>query len=328
VTTVAAAPVSAMPQPAMRVPCPLCGHDRAAFERTVGGYRLDRCGSCAFVFMNPQYSSAQIAELYVDRDVDSLSGIYQRIAAAPSVVAEYTARLERFEAVLPARGRLLDFACGAGAFFEIAQRRGWDAHGTELGRWAKEAAEARGLRNMHVGELRDLAFPDGYFDVVHAAQVFEHLPSPPAELGELRRILRPGGLLYIDVPNYRTLSIVLGRDDFMLNEPPQHLNYFSPATLTALIEGAGFSCVRTYTSGGLKWENLIGRSIRSDIKDAYGLGSPKSKAEATAPKAPVSNGRAPAAGSPLKRLALASIVKPLLYDRLKVGMKLSAIARR
>jgi len=192
-----------------------------------------------------------------------------------------------------------------------------------LGEWTREAAEARGLKNMHIGSLRDLAFPDGYFDVVHAAQVFEHLSNPKDDLAEISRILRPGGLLYIDVPNYRTLPIWLGKDDFVLNTPPQHVNYFTPGTLADLLRSAQYESVQITSSGGLKWENLLGRSITSEIVDAY---KPANETPATAiptPVSPLARGK-----RILKKAIHATIVKPMFYKGLKVGMTLEALARR
>jgi SAM-dependent methyltransferase len=215
---------------------------------------------------------------------------------------------------------LLDFACGAGFFLELAQQRGWEGHGTEVGEWAKQLADARGVKNLHIGQLQELGFENNYFDVVHAAQVFEHLPTPKYELQEIRRILKPGGLLYIDVPNYRTLPILAGRDDFMLNEPPQHVNYFTPRSLRRLADAGGFTDIRITSWGGLKWENLLGRQVNSNIASAYGLVS--------APAESPSHSQAGGALRALKQLALASLVKPVLYDRLKVGMGLMLLANR
>ena len=314
-----------MVAPSMRVPCPLCDGTSTAFERHVAGFALDRCRDCGHVFMNPQFSTSEIDALYVKRDVENLAGIYSRIAASESIRQEYGRRLDVLESMVPSRGRLLDFACGAGAFFELAQARGWDAHGTELGEWAGEAAKSRGLKNLHVGTLSTLQFQPGSFDVVYAAQVFEHLPRPTVDLGEIKRILKPGGLLYIDVPNYRTLSIVLGRDDFMLNEPPQHLNYFRPTVLAAMLRSAGFEVSRVSSAGGLKWENVIGRSIKSEIKDAYGLGEGGRATGSASPQRPLARSASP---SMLKQAALTTVVKPLLYERLKLGMLLMAFARK
>jgi 2-polyprenyl-3-methyl-5-hydroxy-6-metoxy-1,4-benzoquinol methylase len=315
---------SASPIPDLvRVSCAFCGSADSAFERNVAGYALERCRKCGLVFVNPQPTNEGIAKLYTHKkDTAWLIQLYARIAC-PSILAQYEEKLDRLERTLPGRGRILDFACAAGYFFEQAAKRGWDAHGSDLGEWTFAAAEARGLKNLHVGTLRDLNFPDGHFDVVHAAQVFEHLPNPKEDLAELTRILRPGGLLYIDVPNYRTLPIMLGKDDYVLNTPPQHVNYFTPRTLSALVRSAGYESIEITSSGGLKWENLLGRSISSDIVDAY-----KPANETPAPASPTRVSPLTRVKRIMKRGVHATIVKPILYNRLKFGMTLEALARR
>jgi 2-polyprenyl-3-methyl-5-hydroxy-6-metoxy-1,4-benzoquinol methylase len=271
-------------------------------------------------FMNPQYSREELNELYAERDAEAMTGVYQRIANSKSVQAEYAKKLELLERLAP-KGRLLDFACGSGAFFELAQKRGWDAHGLEIGKWAAQAAESRGLKKLHVGTLESVGFEPASFDVVYAAQVLEHLPTPRLELGHLRELLKPNGILYVDVPNYRTLSIVLGKDDFMLNEPPQHVNYFTAATLSSVVSSAGFEVVRTGSGGGLKWENIVGRRIKSDIASAYGL-VPDTKSPP-----PATNG-GQSVTSRIKSVVMRTFVQPVLYTSFKVGMVLFAVARR
>ena len=304
--------------PTKRVACPVCDQIRTAAERIVAGFQLERCVNCGFVFMNPRYTDEQLLHLYSDRGSERLDAIYNKIATSPSVRAEYEKKLDLLESMRPARGRMLDFACGAGHFFELARGRGWDAHGLEVGTWAAQAAADRGLPNLHIGTLQTVDFGAKSFDVVYAAQVLEHLPNPGNDLKEIRRILKPGGIFYVDVPNYRTLSILAGRDDFMLNEPPQHLNYFTAKTLRRLLEGAGFRILRVGSGGGLKWENLLGRKIQSEIASAYGLVPEGGRSSGP--------GQSRNHGSALKTLLMRSFVQPVLYDTWKVGMVLFAVA--
>ncbi len=308
----------------VRVPCPLCGGSASRAERALNGFHLERCTGCGFVFCNPQMTDEALNQLYAGKDIEKTVQLYSNIAS-PSVIEEYDRTLSWLETLVPAKGRLLDFACAAGYFFERALQRGWDAHGSDLGEWAAAAAQARGLRNMHVGALADLKFPDGHFDVVYAAQVFEHLPRPKTELAELRRILKPGGLLYVDVPNYHTLPIMLGKDDFELNMPPQHINYFTPGTLSRLLDDGGFVQVRTRSNGGLKWENLVGRRINSDILAAY---DHEAATDAGQAAAFVHTQPKPSVASRVKRIVRDGVVDPLLYKGMKVGMNLVAVARR
>src|SRR5262249_26122198 len=127
-----------------------------------------------------------------------------------------------------------------------------------------EAARRRKVPHFHQGLLSDQHFPDEWFDAVCAQQVLEHLPDPARDLAEIRRVLRPGGVLYVNVPNYRCLSILLGRDDFELNWPMEHVNYFRPGTLRKLLDRCGFDVLRTSTFGGVKWENIVGKPTQSD----------------------------------------------------------------
>ena len=73
-------------------------------------------------------------------------------------------------------------------------------HCTDLDRRALEAFDHPGLHKQ-VMSATDLVFPDLWFDFIMAHQVLEHINAYPQVLRDLDRILRPGGLIYINVPN-------------------------------------------------------------------------------------------------------------------------------
>ena len=299
-----------------RVACPLCGSRDSQPERIVEGYELERCRSCDLVFVNPQPTEESLTHLYLQKTPESQAEFYRQTVSAAQI-AEYDRILADLSALLPAAGRLLDLGCAAGYFMQRAERAGFEAHGTDLATWVEGIAAERGVPNVRCGRLEAAAFADGWFDVVHSSQVFEHLPRPVDELKEIRRVLRPGGILYINVPNYRCLSIVLGRDDFELNTPPEHVAYYTPRTLATLLSRAGFDVVRTASYGGLKWENLLGRPIRSEIAEAVRKGSDSGSIQQHGLE------RTPGRPGVLGRLARA-----ILYRRMQVGMSLEAFARR
>ncbi|HLK76363.1 MAG TPA: methyltransferase domain-containing protein [Streptosporangiaceae bacterium] len=99
--------------------------------------------------------------------------------------------------------RVLDVGCGPGtitadlaALVPSGSVTGIDAAAGVLAQ-AREEAGHRGLENVRfeTGDVYQLAFPDGAFDVVHAHQVLQHLSDPVAALGEMRRVCRPGGVV-------------------------------------------------------------------------------------------------------------------------------------
>ncbi len=307
----------------VKAPCPICKCESAVAENTVADYSLEKCTKCGFVFMNPRCLPQHLDEIYRVRDEEELAALYESLIT-PSKIAKQAKALHSVGQLLPEKGRLLDFGCGAGHLVEQAQELGWEAHGCDVGEWIETASSNRNIDNIHVGNLDEIAFPNDHFDAAISMQVFEHLLEPLEDLAQLIRVVRPGGIVYINVPNYHTIPIMLGKDDFMLNEPPQHVNYFAPATIRRLFKEAGLTQVQVRTGDGMKWENLFGNPIQSETAQAYGL----VEAKPAAAKQSEKKGN-PSLSSKCRSLAKAAIMKtmvePVFYRGMKVGMSLVAI---
>ena len=134
-------------------------------------------------------------------------------------------------------GRLLEVGCSTGEMLTAACSS-FSAFGIEADEASSRVAAARGLNCSH-GTLAAAHFPDGHFDVAAMYHVVEHFPSPRAELGELHRVIAPGGWLVIETPNIETFWFrLLGARwrQFI----PDHIFFFTPATLARLCEESGF----------------------------------------------------------------------------------------
>jgi SAM-dependent methyltransferase len=146
-------------------------------------------------------------------------------------------------------GKWFDVGCGLGTFLDCARKEGWTVSGSEVSHdAAKYCSEKYGIE-VFEGPLESARFPDSSFDAVSFWHVLEHLPSPRSCLEEVRRILRPGGIVVIAVPNDSNWKVPLKK---LLRRPLYlplwesteiHLSHFSPDTLSFLLEKVGFRIV-------------------------------------------------------------------------------------
>ena len=140
----------------------------------------------------------------------------------------------RFEALLALsqaspRGRVLDFGGGNGVLAPTLSRLYAEAVCVDLRTEMAEALrQSEGLANYtaRAGELSSLELPDGHFDTIIAADVLEHVLDLEALVGELHRLLVPGGELLVSAPSENRFY-ELGRRVFGYTKPDDH---FHPAS--------------------------------------------------------------------------------------------------
>jgi SAM-dependent methyltransferase len=132
--------------------------------------------------------------------------------------------------------RILDVGCGTGTMLGYLASYG-KAQGVDIDEEAIGYCRERGLVDVSLGEAADLPFDDGTFDLVTALDVIEHLDDDAAALGELRRVLRPGGHLLVTVPAHR---FMWGDQD----EVNMHKRRYGAAELRSRLTETGFEVRR------------------------------------------------------------------------------------
>jgi 2-polyprenyl-3-methyl-5-hydroxy-6-metoxy-1,4-benzoquinol methylase len=146
------------------------------------------------------------------------------------------------------RGLTLDVGCSSGAFlFQL--KKHWPANyeilGTDVSGAPLDYAKSRGVPVMR-GSFLELDFGGRKFDAVTFWAVIEHLAEPKRFLQHAAAILKPDGLCFVLVPNFKSLAVRLlgARCRYVY---PQHLNYFTAQTLRKLVEPY-FTLVRVRTT--------------------------------------------------------------------------------
>jgi SAM-dependent methyltransferase len=192
-----------------------------------------RCAACGHMQLDRMPTDAQLAGAY-------------EVAASEEYVEEeagqrQTARvaLEKIERCTGGPGALLDLGCWVGFLLAEARDRGWQTLGVEPSSFA--AARARDQLGLEViqGGLMDAPVPEGAWDAVVMGDVLEHLTEPGAALDRVARLLRPGGVVYIALPDAGSrVARVLGARWWSVL--PTHVQYFTRASLATLLRRHGF----------------------------------------------------------------------------------------
>ena len=247
--------------------CDLCGGTQfrpLPFSYAFENQRLQgtQCHRCTLIFLDPQPTPAQLEQLY-GKEYFTERPNYDRTQQDVKFIEEgkqldlSQPKPDKFvdymRANYPGRKfRYLEVGCGPGYTLKSLQSLGWETHGLEISAHAADFARRELDLPVVTGNIETTEdFHENQFDLAYMGDVLEHLLSPSAVLAKFSRILAPGGLLVLALPSVLNLPMVrlgfaayrlLGKERKM-DLPPYHLYEFTPATITALLQKAGFDVV-------------------------------------------------------------------------------------
>jgi ubiquinone/menaquinone biosynthesis C-methylase UbiE len=161
--------------------------------------------------------------------------------------------------------KLLDVGCGDGDFIFMVRNKFRECYGVDVSAQriekAKEKAkEFRGHEKFHFFECdvdEGLRFSDNFFDSVTCIAVLEHVFNPPNLVKEIHRVLKPGGIFLVQVPNiawmpYR-IQLMFGQlpttGGVYLGADWEHLHNFTQQSISLLLREAGFQIKGIFCSG-------------------------------------------------------------------------------
>lgn len=251
-------------------PCPLCGSAlfRPVFEP------IKKCLGCGFCLVNPlgDFRGENETEDYFLNEYLPL-----HLANRENSLAERRAHIAAIKRYfrLSSHPRHLDVGCALGSMLQEAKAAGWDSVGVETSEFAAKYATEHTGCPVHAGTLQKAAFPPESFDVVTLMDVIEHVPEPSELMGEIHRILRPGGVVFIVTPNFSSFFVWLyGREAYGV-WPKHHVVYFQPSTMAKLLRGVGFATTITgskdfYGDNVRRLLRRNGARADAEIKAAFG----------------------------------------------------------
>ncbi len=219
--------------------CPVCSTNELLELPKYANNYLVKCANCRFVFAKKIPTTEELLAHYDN---------YPRGNSISEItIKRYNELLDKLE---PYRktNNLLDVGCGDGFFLETARKRNWNVYGTEYTDAALKICSEKGIQ-MKKGKLSSDNYAPGFFDVLTSFEVIEHINNPIEELLHFSTILRTGGAIYITTPNFNSASRYYLKNKWNIIEYPEHLGYYTQATLTHLFRMHHFKTIKFETTG-------------------------------------------------------------------------------
>lgn len=157
---------------------------------------------------------------------------------------------------------VLDVGCWSGQYAQLAVKLAKKVYGIDPN------PEAIGLGKklipqveFKVGNVLNIPYPSNQFDVVLFSEVIEHIPQGTEKnaLNEIKRVLKPNGILILSTPNSHPLSILLDPAYFLINH-----RHYQQKTMENLVVSQGFTLKKSFLVRGLT--HLISYNIESLFK--------------------------------------------------------------
>lgn len=232
--------------------CPSCGADKPTFYIESNQHQIMKCDTCELLFVSPRPSEDAIKKMFVEEYIGTDKRMEEDFTTwRQASLSREAGRLKR---LLPNGGELLDLGTASGAFLgEFSSEAKWQVEGVEPSRYAAKAASERYKVPVHAGFLRDLNLKTAFFDVIVSLDALCFHPDPRADLQEVVRILKHGGVLAIEIPGLRfrllknsgLLCRLIYGVPARLNAGV-HLFYYSRKTLGKLVSQFGFEEIAAY----------------------------------------------------------------------------------
>lgn len=253
---------AATASPAVQRHCPLCNANETVPHWRKEGLTVVRCRRCSMVYANPVEEELASGKFYDRLSVpfylspDKLASDYAPV--------RFERELRLFREFCP-RGAVLDVGCSTGAFLHHLRQAGdYQTTGTDVAGDALDHAARQGAEVIRAPFLEH-DFGGRQFDAVTFWAVLEHLTGPADFLRQAANLTRPGGHCFVLVPNLGSLAIKVCGPKYRYIMP-DHVNYFSAATLRSLAEQTtGFEVVAmrsTHFNPMVIWKDLGGGLAR------------------------------------------------------------------
>jgi cyclopropane fatty-acyl-phospholipid synthase-like methyltransferase len=229
----------------------ICQHEKYEIISEMKDVKIGKCQDCELIFA---IKANQIDANKIYQDFYT-----QEMASRFNFWMEFIIKIFRFWRAV----KIIRLKSGAKSILDIGSGRGWMLYflqkyfnyettiGTQISQPAYEFSRDKLKLEIYNKDLLDIKW-DKSFDIVTLWHIFEHVKSPEAYLQKIQELLKEGGLLIIEVPNYNSWTSVLTKNHWLALDLKHHLTFFTPATLVQLLNKYNFK-VRNLNTFSLEY---------------------------------------------------------------------------
>lgn len=227
--------------------CPVCSSEDFEFYANNDYLDFTKCRKCNLVFLNPVFDLNSVNDGFKGNDTllkDYFNIISKYRPHNPDKIpdAMYDLRIQAIKKII-SDGLLLDVGCGDGNFLHIASQV-YEVEGVEVN--PQTADIASNFFTIHRDYLENLNLKPRY-DVVTLNQILYGVPDPVSLFSEIYKVLKPGGILYINTPNSDSYAMDLFKGKANHITGYTTLNVFNQKSLTVLANDTNFIIEKYHT---------------------------------------------------------------------------------
>ena len=243
------------------VNCPVCEtDDHVVWMEDGKPTRYVRCRTCRTVYASPRLAFAKRFDWLNKTFALGPNALTNAANRKPTLVQE-AEFIQRFIS----RGRILDIGCDLGDFFQQFHGPEWQRFGVELSPSAAAYANKTYNAQVFTGTVHQATFPDAFFDLVTMIDMLYYVDDPRADLKEVSRIIKPGGLLAIELAGQAyqllrsrgVLCWFLDHRWTRLHTDSSYLYWFNTDGLKKLLGDCGFKVTVAHVVGSPTSSSLI-----------------------------------------------------------------------
>jgi len=218
--------------------CKLCSNKNFDSLFEVDGFEIGECSNCGLVKTFGEYK-VDYSRYHRDQDYELHEELFRNI---------FKKRLDIVKKYVD-KGKVLEIGTAVGTMLDLFKEDGWET-------WGVEPSGSAGVASKKGHKILKTTFEKAkldknYFDAVVINHTLEHVENPVGVLKKVKTLLKKGGIVYIDVPNFASLASRTMSKNWGFLLPEEHVHHFTPKTLKGVMREAGLKKVWEDTWSGV-----------------------------------------------------------------------------